>query len=165
MKGLSLIVAIAEDGAIGVNGNLLCYLPADLKHFKEITMGGAIVMGRKTFESLPKGALPGRKNVVITRNKEFSAENIVVSHSVEEAMILTENDGTERYIIGGAEIYRAALPLVSTIYLTRIHAAFSAADTHFPEIDMEQWSVKGEIRHEADEKNKIAYSFITLQRK
>ncbi|MFI3239063.1 MAG: dihydrofolate reductase [Bacteroidales bacterium] len=165
MSGLSLIVAIAEDGAIGAKGDLLCYLPADLKHFKEITMGGAIIMGRKTFDSLPKGALPGRKNVVITRNAEFTADNIVVAHSVEQAMAMTDNDNTERYIIGGAEIYRAALPLVSTIYLTRIHAEFPEADTHFPEIDMQQWSVKDEIRYEADEKNKIAYSFITLHRK
>ncbi len=165
MKDLSLIVAIAEDGAIGVNGDLLCYLPADLKHFKEITMGGTIIMGRKTFESLPKGALPGRKNVVITRNQSFMAENITVCHSLQESVELTDIDTTERYIIGGAEIYSQSLPLVTTIYLTRIHASFPTADTFFPTLEMSQWSIAEETKHPADDKNSLPYSFIKLERK
>ena len=163
-KTLSAIVAIAQNGAIGKNGDLLCHLYADLKHFKALTMGHSIVMGRRTFESLPKGALPGRQNIVITRNPDFSAPDVTIAHSVEDALQKAELPG-DVMIIGGAQIYRAALPMVHTIHLTRVEASFPEADTFFPEINPEQWVASPEERHDADERNPFPYTFLTLTRK
>ena len=164
MTNLSAIVVIARNNAIGKAGNLLCHLPADLKHFKTITMGHTIIMGRKTFESLPKGALPGRKNVVISRNPQFSAASATVFTSLEEALHATEPDGGERFIIGGAQLYTAALPLVSTLYLTRVRADFPDADTFFPTIDYSTWREIVSEDHPADDRNPYEYSFVTLRR-
>lgn len=163
-NNLSLIVAISENNAIGINGNLLCHLPADMRHFKEITSGHTVIMGRKTFESLPKGALPNRKNIIVTRNKDYRADNTIACHSLAEALSVAGNE-TERFIIGGAELYSSALDSVDTLYLTRIHATFADADTFFPEIDYNDWEEVTNEYHDADEKNKIPYSFITLKRK
>ncbi|MDO4510324.1 MAG: dihydrofolate reductase, partial [Bacteroidales bacterium] len=137
-KNISAIVAIASDGAIGKNGDLLWHLSADLKHFKAITMGHSIVMGRTTFESFPKGALPGRQNIVITRNAQYHPEGTTIAHSIEEAIAAAEMPG-EVMIIGGAQIYAATLPMVDTIYLTRVHANFPDADAHFPALNPEEW--------------------------
>lgn len=163
-KTLSAIVAIALDGAIGKDGDLLWHLSADMKHFKSITMGHSIVMGRRTFESLPKGALPGRQNIVITRNPDFSAPGVTIAHSVEEALEKAEMPG-EVMIIGGAQIYRAALPMVQTIHLTRVEASFPDADTFFPELRPDEWEASPEERHDADERNPFPYTFLTLTRK
>ena len=100
---LGAIVVVAENGAIGYNGGLLCHLPADLKHFKEVTMGYPIIMRRRTFESLPKGALPGRKNAVVTHNASLHADKFTVCHSVDEAMAATA-DAERRFVIGGAQL-------------------------------------------------------------
>ena len=163
-KTLSAIVAIALNGAIGKNGDLLCHLSADLKHFKALTMGHSIVMGRRTFDSLPKGALPGRQNIVITRNSAFSAPGVTVARSVDDALQKAEMPG-EVMIIGGAQIYRETLPLVSKIHLTRVEASFADADAFFPEINPEEWTAGEEERHEADERNPFPYTFLTLTRK
>ena len=163
-KTLSAIVAVALDGAIGKDGDLLWHLSADMKHFKSITMGHSIVMGRRTFESLPKGALPGRQNIVITRNPDFSAPGVTIAHSVEEALEKAEMPG-EVMIIGGAQIYRAALPMVQTIHLTRVEASFPDADTFFPELRPDEWEASPEEHHDADERNPLPYSFLTLRRK
>lgn len=165
-KKLSAIVAVAQDGAIGAAGALLCHLPADLKHFKAMTMGHPIVMGRKTFESFPHGPLPGRQNVVVTRNPDYRApEGVAVVHSLAEAVEAATMPG-EVMVIGGAQIYREAMPLISTLHLTRIEARFPQADTFFPEINAGEWQVDGEEdRHEADERNPFAYSFVCLRRK
>lgn len=163
-KTLSAIVAIALNGAIGKNGDLLCHLSADLKHFKALTMGHSIVMGRRTFDSLPKGALPGRQNIVITRNSAFSAPGVTVARSVDDALQKAEMPG-EVMIIGGAQIYRETLPLVSKIHLTRVEASFADADAFFPEINPEEWTTDEEERHEADERNPFPYTFLTLTRK
>ena len=161
---LGAIVVVAEDGAIGKNGDLLCHLPADLKHFKAITMGHPIIMGRKTFESLPKGALPGRMNVVVTRNSGFVAEGATVCHSVEEALAVTA-DADKRFIIGGAQLYAATIDMVDTLYLTQIHASFPEADTFFPNVDLAQWQEVNRESHCADEKNHYDYTFLELKRK
>ena len=161
---LAAIVVVAENGAIGKNGDLLCHLPADLKHFKNITMGHTIIMGRRTWESLPKGALPGRKNVVITRNADFVVEGAEVYHSLEEALEATTADSS-RFIIGGGMLYQEAFPLTKTLHLTRLHASFPDADTFFPEFDSQEWTEISREDHEADERNHYPYSFIELRRK
>ncbi len=107
-KKLSAIVVVAHNGAIGKNGDLLCHLPADLKHFKAITMGHSIIMGRKTFESFPKGPLPGRQNIVVTRNTQYHPEGATIVHSVEQAIAQAEMPG-EVFIIGGAQLYKATI--------------------------------------------------------
>lgn len=161
---LSAIVVIAENGAIGKNGGLLCHLPADLKHFKDITMGHTIIMGRRTWESLPKGALPGRKNVVITRNTDFNAPGAEVYHSLEEALQATEHYG-DRFIIGGGMLYTEAFPLTDVLHLTLLHASFPDADTFFPHYNSDEWEEILREDHEADERNPYAYSFVTLRRR
>lgn len=161
---LSAIVAVDENGAIGKNGDLLCYLPADLKHFKCITMGYTIIMGRRTWESLPKGALPGRKNVVITRNIDFIAPGAEVYHSLEETLQATSQD-EKRFIIGGGMLYNEAFAITDTLYLTRIHASFPDADTFFPSFEPSQWQEMSSEYHEADERNAYPYSFIELRRR
>ncbi len=160
----SAIVAIDRNGAIGKHGQLLCHLPADMKHFKETTMGHTIVMGRKTFESFPKGALPGRQNIVITRNRNYVAEGVRVVHSVNEALTAATMSG-EVFIIGGEEIYRATFERVNTIHLTVIDHKFKDADAHFPRIDMRSWKILGEDPHPADDRNPYPYTFMTLHRK
>ena len=160
---LGAIVVIAENGAIGKNGQLLCHLPADLKHFKSVTMGYPIIMGRKTFESLPKGALPGRLNVVVTRNADFTAPGVVVCHSVEEALAATE-DAPKRYIIGGAQLYAATIGLVDELHLTQLHATFPDADTFFPPINPQEWQELSRDSHPADDRNPYPYTFTLLVR-
>lgn len=160
---LAAIVVIAENRAIGKDGGLLCHLPADLKHFKEITMGHTIIMGRRTWESLPKGALPGRKNVVITRNANFIAHGADVYHSLEEALEATKDDG-KRFIIGGGMLYREAFSMTDVLHLTMLHASFPDADTYFPEFNKDEWKEVSHEDHEADERNPYSYSFIELRR-
>ena len=161
---LSAIVAIDRNGAIGRKGQLLCHLPADMKHFKEITMGHSIVMGRKTFESFPKGALPGRQNIVITRNRDYAPEGVTVVHSVDEAFKAATMPG-EVFVIGGAEIYHATFPMVSTLYLTVIDYKFEDVDAYFPHIDMRSWTITSQEEHPADERNPYPFTFMTLKRK
>ena len=126
MKSIHAIVAIDENGAIGRQGDLLCHLPADMKHFKEVTMGHSIVMGRKTFESFPRRPLPGRQNIVITRNAGWQYTGVTVVHSLEDAIAAAETDTI--FIIGGAQVYEQSLPLVDVLHLTRIHARWASAD-------------------------------------
>lgn len=162
-KNLSLIVAVSEDNAIGDKGGLLCRLSADLKRFKALTTGHTIIMGRKTFESLPKGALPNRRNIVITRNSEYKAEGAEVAGSIEEALKISAADD-ERFIIGGAQLYDATIQMAEKIHLTRIHAEFPNADTRLKNFKPEEWKQTGSERHEADEKNAFPYSFVTLEK-
>lgn len=162
---LHLIVAIAEDGAIGFKGDMPWEraLPRDLKHFKEVTMGYPIVMGRKTFESLPKGALPGRQNIVVTRNVSYDAPGATVVHSIEEAFRVAQ-DCTHLFVIGGGELYRQSLPLADTLHITQVHAHFDAADTFFPPIDIAQWRCVQSEEHPADERNLFPVTFTEWER-
>ncbi|WP_448700070.1 dihydrofolate reductase [Mucilaginibacter sp. AW1-3] len=159
-KHITAVVAISSNNAIGKNNQLLWHLPNDLKHFKNITAGGTVIMGRKTFDSVGK-PLPKRRNIVITR-KPIEIEGCEVVNSVEAALELCKADD-EVFIVGGAEIYRLAMPLVNRIYLTIVHHTFDA-DTFFPQIDYKEWREIEKEDHETDEKHQFKYSFITLER-
>ena len=161
---ISIIAAVARNRAIGYKNKLIYWLPDDLKRFKALTTGHTIVMGRNTFESLPKGALPNRRNVVITRQAGFSAPGIEVFHSLEEALAACASDA-EVFVIGGESVYAAALPLADRLCLTHIHATPPEADTFFPPCHMEEWEMESCERHEADEKNAEAFTFANYRRK
>lgn len=161
---LSIICALTQNHAIGLKGGLLYYLPADLKHFKQLTMGHTILMGRKTFESLPKGALPNRRNLVVTHQHDFTAPGIEVFHSIEEALQACKDD-EEVFAIGGESIYEATLPLAQRLCLTHIEATPEEADTFFPPYDKTAWKEEWREHHETDEKNKLAYDFVNYIRK
>lgn len=163
-RQVSAVVAVARDGAIGKNGGLLWHLSADMKHFKAVTMGHSIVMGRKTFESFPKGALPGRQNIVVTRNADYRPDGVTVVHSVEEAFAKAEMPG-EVMIIGGAQLYAATLQMVDVIHLTQVEAEFPDADAFFPTLNSDEWEQSDVERHEPDERNPLPYTFSTLKRR
>jgi len=157
---ISIIVAIGENNAIGKNNQLLWHVPADLKYFKTKTSGHTIIMGRKTFDSVGK-PLPNRRNIVVTR-QDIKIEGCEVVKSIDEAIALCKGED-EVFIGGGAEIYRLAMDKTDRIYLTIIHKMFDA-DTFFPEIDFTKWVETAHEDHQPDEKNKLPYSFITLER-
>ena len=163
MKSIQAIVAIDENGAIGRQGDLLCHLPADMKHFKEVTMGHSIVMGRKTFESFPRRPLPGRQNIVITRNADWLHEGVTVAHDLDEAIATAETDTV--FIIGGAQIYELAMPRVEVLHLTLIHARWASADVFFPAIDLNEWQEVSREHHKSDHRNAYEFDFITLKRR
>ena len=163
MKSIHAIVAVASDWAIGRQGDLLCHLPADMKHFKEVTMGNSIVMGRKTFESFPRRPLPGRQNIVITRNADWRYPGVTVVHSLEDAIAAAETDTV--FIIGGAQVYEQALPLVDVLHLTQIHARWADADVHFPALNMDEWQEVNREHHVSDHRNAYEFDFITLKRR
>jgi dihydrofolate reductase len=158
---ISIVVAMAANGVIGRDNQLPWHLPADLKHFRQITMGKPILMGRKTYESIGR-PLPGRTSIVITRDEGYIAEGCVVVHSIEAAM-QAAGDQEEIMVIGGAEFYRQVLPATDTIYLTLIHANVEG-DTCFPELVDSEWREVESTDFEADEKNPHRYSFVRLDR-
>jgi dihydrofolate reductase len=160
---IAIVVAAAENNVIGKDNGLIWHLPADLRHFRQITMGHPILMGRKTYESIGK-PLPGRTSIIITTQKGYEAEGCIVTHSLQEALEQARQQDEAIYIIGGAEIYKQALPLTDTIYLTRLHHAFEG-DVYFPELKEQDWETVEQEHHEPDEKNKYPYSFLTLKRK
>mgnify|MGYP006302670643 CR=1 FL=1 len=159
---LSMIVAAAENNAIGKDNKLLWHLPDDLKHFKQTTKGHHVIAGRKTFESQGR-PLPNRTNIVITRNTNYNAEGIIVVHSLEEALNAVQNDD-EPFIIGGENIYKTAMPKADRIYMTRVHASFEA-DTFFPDLNAEEWKETSRSYHDKDEKHDYAFSIIVYDRK
>lgn len=161
MPEISQVVVADENNGIGRNNQLLCHLPADLKHFKTLTIGHPVIMGRKTFDSMGK-PLPNRRNIVITR-KQIEIPGCEVVHSIEEAIALCKEE-EKASIIGGSTIYEQSLHLTDTIQLTRIHHTFQA-DTFFPEINHDNWVEVSKEHHEPDQKNIYAYTFITLKRK
>lgn len=159
---VSIIVAVAENHVIGDNNRLIWHIPGDLKRFKAITMGHPIVMGRKTFESIGK-PLPGRTNVIISRNKEFKAEGCLVYNSLRGALEALRHE-KEVFIIGGGEIYRETLPIAQRIYLTKIHKSFPG-DTFFPEINTDEWEITFEEIVPAGENHLFSYSNVNMERK
>jgi dihydrofolate reductase len=159
---VSFVVAIAENNAIGKDNQLLWTLPTDMKHFKDITTGHTVIMGRKTFESMGK-PLPKRRNIVITRKLDLKIEGAEVKNSLEEALSAAAGD-EEVFVIGGAEIYKEALSKTDRIYLTRVHQSFDG-DSYFPELNMENWVETAREEHQPDEKNNIAFTFSTLESK
>ncbi len=158
---LSLIAAVAENNVIGKNNNLIWHLPNDLKYFKKITSEHTIIMGRKNFEAIGR-ALPNRKSVVISRNKNYKAKDCVVVNNIEEAVNQAKGDD-EPFVIGGGEIYKQMLSLVNKIYLTRVHASFKG-DTFFPELDKREWKLISEEKNKVDDKHKYPYTFFVYER-
>ncbi|MFS8616279.1 MAG: dihydrofolate reductase [Solitalea sp.] len=162
MMNLSILAAKAENNAIGKNNGLIWHLPADLRHFRDLTTGSTVIMGRKTFESIGK-ALPNRDNIVITRQTDYQAPGCEVVHSLEEAVQISSQEENV-FIIGGGEIYRQAMELVGTLYITEVHGTFDG-DTYFPEINPQIWEETFREDHQANEKNPYDFSFVTYQRK
>lgn len=161
---ITIVAAMTRDGGLGRKGELLYRISADMKHFKAVTMGKPIVMGRKTFESFPNGALPGRRNIVITSDYGYSAPGISVAHSREEALSLA-GDVEEVMIIGGGEVYRQMMPEASVLELTVIDAdAPSDADTFMPSIDFDEWTCVDESESAVDPKSGVSYRFVRYVR-
>ena len=163
-----MIAAIDENRLIGNGPDIPWKLPADLRHFREMTIGKPVVMGRKTFETLPR-PLAKRKNIILTRNQNYKVpKGCIVTHSVEEIITtvseIYDDDTTELMICGGAPIYAAFLPHASRLYLTQVHATFEG-DVYFPEFDWNAWKEVKRTDCEADEKNPYSYSFLVLERK
>lgn len=160
---ISIIAAMTDQRVIGYHNQLPWQMPADLAHFKQITLHHPVIMGRKTYQSIGR-PLPQRTNIIITRDEKFKADNCLVFHELPQAIqFLQQQAHQEIFIIGGAEIFTQALPLVHRLYLTLIHAEI-AGDCYFPEWDKKIWR---EIQHDdraPDAKNPYAYSFVTLQR-
>ena len=163
-----MIAAIDKNRLIGNGPHIPWKLPADLKHFREMTIGKPVVMGRKTFETLPR-PLAKRKNIILTRNQNYKApKGCIVAHSVEEIITtvskIYEDVTTELMICGGAPIYAAFLPHASRLYLTQVHASFEG-DVYFPEFDWNDWEEVQRTDCEADKKNPYSYSFLVLEQK
>jgi len=158
---ISLIAAMAPNRVIGVNNTLPWHLPADFKHFKSVTMGKPILMGRKTYESIGR-PLPGRKNIIITNNTSYSADGCIVVNGIDEALAQVQDDA-EVMVIGGASFYQLALPIAQRIYLTIIHHEFEG-DAHFVTLDKTIWNEIDRVDCEPDAKNQYPYSFLTLER-
>jgi len=164
---LALIWAMAQNRVIGRNNALPWYLPEDLRYFKRVTMGKPIIMGRKTWESIGR-PLPGRTNIVITRDPAFTADGVKVVHSLDEAMRMAENicliNGCdEAVVMGGAEIYALALPKADRLYMTQVHADVQG-DAFFPEFDPANWQEFGREDFKASGANPYDYSFVVLER-
>lgn len=162
MPALSIIVAMDRNRLIGKNNALPWHLPADLQHFKSTTMGKPVVMGRRTWESLGR-PLPGRTNIVITRNRSYRAEGAHVVHSLDEAISMV-SDHEEAMIIGGANLYAQVLPVADRLYITRVDGVFEG-DAWFPELDESRWNTETVVQHDPDHKNRHGYEFVVLNAK
>jgi dihydrofolate reductase len=159
---ISFVVAMDENRAIGKDNDLPWYLPNDLKHFKKTTMGKMgkpIVMGRKTYESIGK-PLPGRENIVVTRDQSYEAEGTTIVHSVDEVLQI---NAEEICVIGGSEIFKQFLPVADRLYITEIHHTFDA-DTYFPELSADEWKEVSRTEGIVDEKNKYPHEFVVYEK-
>lgn len=160
---ISIIAAIGNNNVIGIKNSLPWYLPADLRYFKEMTLGKTIVMGLKTFESVGGKPLPGRKNIILSNDKNYKApEGCIVARSIEELLKITHND-KEVMICGGASVYKQFLPIADRLYLTFIYHNFDG-DVYFPDFDISQWKEIKRIDNKADEKNLYDYSFVIFEK-
>ncbi|UOE77940.1 dihydrofolate reductase [Parageobacillus thermoglucosidasius] len=160
---ISHIFAMDQNRVIGKDNRLPWHLPADLAYFKKVTMGHAVIMGRKTFQSLGR-SLPGRENVIVTRDRSFQVEGCTVLHSLEEVCQFAVKRGDEVFIIGGAELFQATLPVADRLYITKIEASFPG-DTFYPDFDEAQWQLVSYTKGIKDEKNPYDYAFIVYERK
>ena len=156
---ISIIVAVSENGIIGKDNQLLWRLPDDLKRFKQLTLGHPMIMGRKTFESIGK-PLPGRTSIVITRQKNYQPDGVVIADSLENALELAKTlETSEAFIIGGGEIYRQAQEIADKLYVTEVHTTIDG-DTSFEILDPVAWKESERIVHETDERHKFKYEFV-----
>lgn len=160
---ISIIAAISEDCGIGKNNDLLWNIPEDLKRFKRLTWGKTVIMGRKTWESLPRKPLPGRKNIVITDVPWDTILNAITAYSIEDALYKCADD-EEIFIIGGGSIYRQFMPLAARLYITHVHRSVPA-DIYFPEIDMNIWKIVEKVDSGANKNDAIPYTYIIYERK
>ncbi len=162
---ISFVVAMDENGVIGVNGRIPWRLPDDMKWFRDVTMGKPVIMGRKTYESIPPRfrPLPGRHNIVVTRQLEYAASGATVVHGIAEAL-LAAGDADEIIIGGGGELYRLLLPQADRLYLTLVEGQFTG-DAVFPSIDYAEWEERFRQNHPADERHPHAFTWLVLQRK
>tara|TARA_S200000501_G_C20859488_1_gene759121 strand:- start:2090 stop:2608 length:519 start_codon:yes stop_codon:yes gene_type:complete len=161
LKEIILIAAAAENDVLGKDNKLIWHISNDLKRFKRLTMGHSVIMGRKTFESMPK-ALPNRTNIILTRNREYHAKNALIAHTTEEALSFTKEDPTP-FIIGGGEIYSLFLPIADVIELTRIHKNFDG-DAFFPKIKNSEWKLISDEKHQHDGELSFSYSYLTFKK-
>lgn len=161
---ISIIAAVADRGAIGRNGDLLFYLRDDLRRFKALTTGHPVIMGRKTFESLPKGALPGRLNIVISRNQSYNAPGAVTATSLDQAVGLVP-ENSDPFVIGGGQLYKEAIDIADMLYITRIDADTPDADTFFPEINVSEWELTELSEIHTDAISAVNYRFATYRRR
>lgn len=161
---ISIIAIVAHHGAIGIGGDQPFHIREDFLRFKQLTMGKPIVMGRLTFEALPKGALPGRRNIVVTRNEKWSAPDTERASSIEEAVQMCAS-ADEIMIIGGGQIYARAMPIADTLYITDVDAEVPDADTFFPEVDTAEWKQTDRSEIFTDPRSGAEYSFVTYRRK
>ena len=161
---LSIIVAIAQNGAIGKDNDLLWHLSSDLKRFKKLTTGHPVVMGRRTWDSLPKKPLPGRQNIVMTNKPDFEAEGATVIHSVNDLFKVLKGNDDEVFIMGGAAIYQALLPFTNKLYITRVYRDFDA-DVYFPTIDMSEFTLVNLSEPMFDEESGLDYAYEEYDRK
>ena len=148
MPELYIIAGVAADGAIGRGGDLAVHSRRDMRYFKDTTMGHPVIMGRRTWQSLPKGALPGRRNIVITRDPSFQAEGAEVVHSLDQALELTRDSAEVPFVIGGAQIYAQAIDRASRLYLTAFDTTVPDADAHFPAVDPARWRLTSSVPDE-----------------
>ncbi len=165
---ISVVVAVAENNAIGKEGKLLWRLSRDMQYFKEVTWGHYVLMGRKTWDGIPPkfSPLPGRVNIIVTRQSDFVCEGCKVVASVEEGIEFARQNGEqELMVIGGGEIYKQALNKTDKIYLTKVHHTFTDADTFFPQLSNEEWNTTNSEWNMADEKNEFDFEFVVLERK
>lgn len=159
---ISIIVAVAQNDAIGKNNDLLWHIPADMKRFKKLTLGHTLIMGKKTYQSLPIKPLSNRQSIVITDDPDDHFEGCLTVSSIEAALALC-NPSEENFIIGGASIYRQFLPLAYRLYLTKVHKDFDG-DVFFPYVDYNNWKLISEENYPPDEKNDFAFSFLIYER-
>lgn len=161
---LSIIAAVAQNGVIGKNNDLIWHLPEDLRRFKKLTQGHKIIMGRKTFESLP-GVLPNRYHIILTRDKDFSIDdsNVEVVYSLKQVIETYKNTDEEVFVIGGGEIYTQLLPHTNKLYLTKVKKDFEG-DTYFPQIKLDEWHVVDKQYGIEDEQNELPYEFLVLSK-
>ena len=160
---ISIIVAVSDDWGIGWDNKLLWHIPEDLKRFKRLTIGKCVIMGKKTWESLPKRPLPGRKNIVLTDIPDECIDCSVTAYSVEDALSKCDRN-EEVFIIGGGSVYRQFLPVADRLYITHVHKK-ALSDVFFPEIDRVQWQVLEEEEYISDDENKIPYTYVIYERK
>lgn len=164
MKECIIIVAVDQKLQIGNKGDQLVYIKNDLKRFKEFTTGHTVVMGHNTQKCLPKGFLPNRRNIVLTRNKSLALDNVEVAHSVEEVLEMTRDD-EKVYIIGGTAVYKLFFDIATRLEVTHIGWAFDEADSVFPEIKEEEWTVEEVSEEMVDEKSNLAYKYVAYIKK
>jgi dihydrofolate reductase len=160
---ISIIVAVSEDWGIGKDNELLWHISEDLKRFKRLTSGNTVIMGKKTWESLPRRPLPGRRNIVLTDDKTETIENAVTAYSIEDSLTKCEKN-EEIFIIGGGSIYRQFMPIADRLYITHVHKK-APADIYFPEIDLKIWKIKEKEDFITGDKDGIPYTYTIYEKR